>query len=269
MTITVLFLSHGAPPLLVEEREIVGVMRALGAEFHRRPPDVILVASPHWISSDDFLVHTAPQPECIQDYYGFPEEFYEYHYEVSNDVALAERLIAAGREAGLPVRGTEEWGLDHGAWLPLYVMFPEAEIPVVPLATSEAHTSEVHARWGEVLRHAATDKREVLFLGTGSTVHRLDQLRSGYEGDDLYPPGQALDDLLLRSLEESRLKEVLRVQDSHPTAFQQAAPEAGLRTLFLTLGVAGEGARAEVLSYEPWYYGVSLLAVRFWLAKGT
>jgi aromatic ring-opening dioxygenase catalytic subunit (LigB family) len=264
MNATVLYLSHGAPPLLKERRRIVEVWKSLRREFRRQEVDAVVVASPHWASPQGFLVQVSPMPRCIQDYYDFPKEYYSYRYEASNDLELAELLVEQGSRRGLHVRSTEEWGLDHGAWLPLYVMFPEAQTPVVPVSWSPIETAEAHREWGQAIAEAArTSGRRVLFVATGSTIHRLDLVRFGYHGDDFFPPAKAFDEVLLQLLREGRLDDVLMLEETHPDLFRAAAPEAGLRTLYMALGAAGRDARAEVLSYEPWYYSVSLVALRF------
>lgn len=259
------FLSHGAPPLLIEDRLFVNALRALAEELVRLQPDLIVMASPHWMADHQFLVNIAPQPKCIQDYYGFPAEFYEYRYDAPNDPAFAEQIVIAGQRRGLPVRGTKEWGLDHGAWVPLYLMFPERKIPVLPISSATL-TPTAHYQWGEAIREtAAVSGKKVLFIGTGSTIHRLDLVRFSYAGSELYPPGRAFDELLFKLLSEGKHEEVLHLAKSEPVLFQQAAPEGDLRTLYLTLGAAGRNAHGEILCYEPWYYAASLVAIRFQL----
>lgn len=264
MPTSTLYVSHGAPPLLEEDRKITEVLRALGSSYRTKGLDAVVVASPHWISQDDFLVQTAPEPPCLQDYYGFPEEYYRYEYPIRNDVELAERVVEEGRRLGLSVQGTEEWGLDHGAWVPLYLMFPDRDLPVVPVSSAAPRSPEDHRVWGAAIARAAeASGRRVLILGTGSTAHRLDQWRFGIDTEGLYPPAGEFDEKLLAHLEGGAFQRVLRIAQEEPELFREAAPEGGLRTLYLSLGAGGEGARARVLSYEPWYYGVSLVALEF------
>lgn len=264
MPTSTLYVSHGAPPLLEEDRKIVEVLRSLGEAYRKEGLDAIVVVSPHWISQDDFLVQVAAEPPCLQDYYGFPEEYYKYEYPARNDVGLAERVVEEGRRLGLPVQGTEEWGLDHGAWVPLYLMFPDRDIPVVPVSSAANRSPEDHRVWGVAIARAAeASGGRVLVLGTGSTVHRLDQWRWGVDTQGLYPPAGEFDEKLIGLLEGGAFERVLRIAQEEPALFREAAPEGGLRTLYVSLGAVGEGARAKLLSYEPWYYGISLLVLEF------
>ncbi len=84
-----IFVSHGSPTLLIEDREYVELLKKLGREFKSKGIDLIIVSSPHWITRDELLVQTSPSPNCIQDYYDFPAELYEFAYEVKNDVDFA------------------------------------------------------------------------------------------------------------------------------------------------------------------------------------
>lgn len=261
MVLTI-FISHGSPTLLVEDGEYVELLRKLGHEFKNMGIDLIIVSSPHWITRHELLVQVSPEPECIQDYYGFPDELYRFTYHAKNDVDFAMKLVEKGKREGLPVAPTLDWGLDHGAWVPLYFMFPERDIPIIPISSSLGQSPETHFKWGECIREVAekTD-RKILFIGTGSTTHRLDMVRWGLKTKQVYPPGEKFDKVLLDLIRDGKYDDVLRLPESE--LFYQAMPEGGLLTMFITLGVAGRETRGEVLHYEGWAYGVSMTAIRF------
>jgi 4,5-DOPA dioxygenase extradiol len=257
-----IFISHGSPTLLIEDGEYVELLKKLGREYKSKGIDLIMVSSPHWISHEDFYVQVSPKPPCIQDYYGFPDELYQFKYEVENDLDFALKLVEESKRRNFHVEATLNWGLDHGAWVPLYFMFPERDIPVVPISTSAGQLPEAHFRWGKFIREFAESfGRKVLFIGTGSTTHRLDMIRWGMKTELVYPPGEKFDRHLLELIRTGKYDEVLRLPGKE--IFYSAMPEGGLLTLFLTLGVAGEGTRGEILYYGGWAYGVSMTAIKF------
>ncbi len=258
------YLSHGAPPLLEEENEFVELLQQLRKQLSEASIDLIVVASPHWISRDTLLIQNSSNPACIQDYYGFPDRFYEYNYQVPGDPQFADMLIKAAHEEHLPVEETSSWGLDHGAWVPLYLLFPEKNIPVLPISSGKEISPEIHFRWGEVIREVALkNQKDVLFLGTGSPTHRLDQIRWQGDSSQIFHPGKAFDEQLIQLLKENRTSEILGLENSQQDLFSAAAPEGQLKSLFIALGVAGEDVHPKILSHQGWHYGVSLLAVEF------
>jgi len=256
------YLSHGAPPMLEEEIPFVQQLHQLRKQLIDDSIDLIIVASPHWITHNQLLVHTADQPNCIQDYYGFPDRFYDYTYQVSGAPEFARALIKAGKAANIPVEDTTSWGLDHGAWVPLHIMFPEKQIPVLPISSGDGISAQQHYRWGEIIRETAqAEQYDVLFLGTGSTVHRLDQIRWQQDNTKMFPPGKSFDEKLIQLLIDNSISEVLHIEKTYPDLYQNAAPEGDLKSLYIALGVAGSDANPTVLSHQGWHYGVSLLAV--------
>jgi len=264
MPVRAIYISHGAPPLLEEDHPIVHVMKALGKEYHVHPPDLILVASPHWQTQQKYLINSAATPDCIQDYYGFPERYYEYRYDVKGAPDGARQLVAAGQAEGIAVEKTTSWGLDHGAWVPLYYLFPQREIPVIPISSKIPATPREHYQWGGVIAKTAESMgKEILFIGTGSPVHRLDQIQWGYTGTEIYPPGEQFDRELIQLLQANELESLLDLSESHSVLWRQAAPEGDLAPLYLTAGVAGHPWEADILCHQGWYYGTSMIAVDF------
>ena len=127
----VLFVSHGAPDVLLNPGAAVHMWETLGADLPR--PQAILVISAHWAAQEP-TVSTAATPETIHDFGGFPAELYSMTYPAPGAPALASRVRELLAAAGLPNAEVPERGLDHGAWIPLKALYPEADIPVVQLA---------------------------------------------------------------------------------------------------------------------------------------
>jgi 4,5-DOPA dioxygenase extradiol len=141
-------------------------LRQLGGEL---TPAAILVVSAHW-ESRQLLVSTSERPETIHDFGGFPRELFEMQYPAPGEPALAMRL--ARELNAVPV----ERGLDHGAWVPLSLMFPDAEIPVVSLSLPVAWSNADLVALGETL--AALRDENILVIGSGSLTHNLAELQA-------------------------------------------------------------------------------------------
>ena len=145
----VLFLSHGAPTVPLEPGETGAAWRRLGTQLPL--PSSILVISAHWETRVPTLSR-AVQPETIHDFSGFPEELYRIEYPAPGAPQMAEAAALLLQQAGIPVRLDETHGLDHGAWVPLSIMFPKADIPVAQLSLQPEQTPDWHLALGRALR---------------------------------------------------------------------------------------------------------------------
>jgi 4,5-DOPA dioxygenase extradiol len=160
-----LFVAHGAPPLLddagwVEELHQWG--QALPA------PRAILMISAHWEARPASLGATTTEP-LIYDFYGFPKHFYEQKYAAPGAPELATRVRALLSSAG-PVRDEPKRGLDHGAYVPLVAMYPEAKIPVLQLSLPSLEPKQLF----ELGRSLSALRDEgVLIVGSGFLTHNL------------------------------------------------------------------------------------------------
>src|SRR2546428_5050605 len=128
------FLAHGAPTLAIEQNEYTEFLAEFGRSLPR--PKAILLFSAHW-ESEIQLVSAAPQPETIYDFGGFPAEMYTIKYPAPGDPALAKKAAELLDGAGVPTMLHPSRGYDHGAWVPLLHLFPEADIPVVTLSVNQ------------------------------------------------------------------------------------------------------------------------------------
>ena len=174
-----LFVSHGAPTLPLEPGPTRGFLADLGKAVGT--PAAILVVSAHWETAAP-TVSTAPQPETIHDFYGFPEALYRMRYAAPGAPDLARRAMQLLDTAGLKVAAVPDRGLDHGAWVPLLLMYPAADIPVTQLAVQTALGTEHHWRLGAALRPLRDEG--VLIIGSGSVTHNL----RGLDRYDAAPP---------------------------------------------------------------------------------
>lgn len=167
-----LFISHGGGPLPllgdVGHTEMVSCLQSIASTIPR--PAAIVVVSAHWEEPVPAIT-SAPNPPLIYDYYGFPPESYEIQYPCAGHPELAQevhrRLDAGGIEAHLDgIRG-----LDHGVFVPLKIMYPEADIPCVQLSLVNNLDAASHIEMGRALR--GLDEENVLLVGSGFSFHNL------------------------------------------------------------------------------------------------
>ncbi len=163
-----LFLSHGSPMTSVEPGPAGAVWAALARDLPR--PRAILMVSAHWDTATPMLTG-ASQPETIHDFGGFPEELYQIRYPARGDPELAQRAAALLGAAEITASVDATRGLDHGAWVPLRWMYPDAGVPVVQLSVQTARGVAHHWHLGAALAPLANEG--VLIIGSGHVTHNL------------------------------------------------------------------------------------------------
>ncbi|ARM75546.1 DODA-type extradiol aromatic ring-opening family dioxygenase [Acidianus manzaensis] len=252
-----LFISHGSPNILIENNNWKDVYRNIGKSIMEKfKPETIIVASPHFISwTGTYYIEQSEKLECIQDYYGFPDETYKYCYDAFNDVELVNEII---KESDGKIKGDTKWGLDHGAWIPLYYMFPDNKPRIVTISITE-NSAEQHYKIGEIIRKAV-DKigRNAIFIATGSPTHRLDLFYF-----KILPKPTKFDMILIDLIKSGRFDEILHIKELYPKEYKSATPEGDLNTLYMLLGYV-KPKKAELLNYDTPWAGVSMIASEFY-----
>jgi 4,5-DOPA dioxygenase extradiol len=173
MAFPALFVSHGAPTVALDDDAYT---RALGAWARRRPrPRVVVVVSAHAEARGPVRVNAGAQPSPIYDFYGFPAPLYEVRYPAPGAPDLAREVAGAFAEAGLEPVLDARRGWDHGVWVPLRLLYPAADVPVVEVSLPVPRTPELLLTMGRAL--APLREKGVLLFGSGGIVHNLRRLR--------------------------------------------------------------------------------------------
>lgn len=204
------FVSHGGGPLPVlgdaRHREMVEHLGSIAAKIVR--PSGIVVISAHW-EEPEATVTAHPEPPIIYDYFGFPPESYSLEYPAPGDPELAARLVDTLEEKGIAARLDHGRGFDHGLYIPLMLMYPEADIPCVQLSLLSDLEPEKHIRIGEALSGLAQDN--IMVLGSGFSFHNLKVLLGGHSsGPDL--ENEAFESWLIDTCTSSEIDESTRAQ---------------------------------------------------------
>jgi len=225
------FLSHGSPMLVFEDIPARHFMAGLGKTLAR--PKAILCISAHW-ETDRPAVSGARRPETIHDFYGFPEALYRLTYPAPGAPDLARRV--GELIPGLVI--DESQGLDHGAWNPLLLVYPEADIPVAQLSVQLAAGPAHHLDLGRKL--APLGEEGVLILASGGAVHNLRQ----FQIDNQKPADWAIafDDWLSDRIAAGDAGALVDYKTLRPEARLVHPREEHFLPLFVALGAGLEGA---------------------------
>lgn len=167
-----LFVGHGSPMNAIEDTALRRTWQTIAARLPR--PRAILCISAHW-ETDGSFIGAAEHPATLHDFHGFPRALFDVRYPAPGDPALARKIAEQVRETRLHLDATR--GLDHGVWSVLTAMYPDADIPVLPLSLSSRRPGAWHYALGQEL--AALRDDGVLLLGSGNIVHNLRYFKPG------------------------------------------------------------------------------------------
>lgn len=251
-----LFVSHGAPTLAIVDSPAHRFLRELGNTLAR--PKAILVASAHWETRGGPAVSLAAQPETVHDFGGFPDALMAIRYPAPGAPETAVRAASLLSDAGFAVAQNPTRGLDHGAWVPLHLMYPAADIPVAQVSIVRGASPADHERMGRAL--AALRAEGVLVIGSGSLTHNLREFRG--QPIDVAAPGwvSAFGNWIKARLDDNDLDALRGYRVRAPHAERNHPTDEHLLPLYVAMGAGGPSARAERLhaSYE---YGILAMDV--------
>jgi 4,5-DOPA dioxygenase extradiol len=168
----VVFVSHGSPTFAIDPGIAGPALTALGQQLPR--PKAVLIVSPHWMTREP-KVTTSAAPPTVHDFGGFPTALYELDYPAPGHPALAERAIEVLRAAGWATEPDLQRGLDHGAWVPMRYLFPQADVPVFQVSLPGRLDGAQAYAFGQALAPLADEG--VLIIGSGSLTHNLYEVR--------------------------------------------------------------------------------------------
>lgn len=236
-----LFLSHGAPTLALEtESPTHRFLASLGHRIGR--PKAILMASAHWETLRP-AVATTDRPATIHDFGGFPRALFEMTYPAPGAPEIAESVAELLEKEGIAVDRDFRRGLDHGAWVPLRLMYPEADIPVFQLSIQPQADPRHHFEIGQ--RLAPLREKGVLVIGSGSSVHNLRRVR--FNSDDIADWAIRFDDWVVEKATAGDVASLLDYRRSAPDAELAHPTDEHFLPLFVALGAGGQLPKTEVL----------------------
>jgi 4,5-DOPA dioxygenase extradiol len=237
-----LFVSHGSPLLAIVDSPARRFLAALGGKLPR--PEAIVAVSAHH-DAPETEVTGAAHPETIHDFGGFPRELYAIRYRAPGAPELAERVAEMLRRESFPARIDARRGFDHGAWIPLYLMYPEADVPVVQVSIDTRRDAERHFALGRALRPLRD--AGVLLLASGGATHNLAlyMYADGRDDREVPPFVAAFNDWTARAIAERRYDDLVRWRELAPYPAENHPTPEHLLPLFVALGAAGGDEHGE------------------------
>jgi 4,5-DOPA dioxygenase extradiol len=238
------FFAHGAPVLAVEDTAASRFLKGFAAS--RPKPEAILILSAHW-ETEGLKLSAPGRLRTYHDFRGFPKALYEIGYPAVADETHVNAAVSLLADAGHEVELDAEWGLDHGAWVPLSLAYPAADIPVVALSLPRGSTPTSLFALGAALSPLASEG--VLLAGSGSTTHNLREI--GPQGSATPDWARRFDRWLDEGLASGSIAWFDDLEDN-PDFRRNHPTEEHLLPLFFAFGAGGAGAQPELLhrSYE-------------------
>ncbi|QFU94728.1 dioxygenase [Amycolatopsis sp. YIM 10] len=252
----VLYLSHGAPPL-ADDVTWTRQLADLSAGLAR--PTAILIVSAHWEEAPLTIGATTTVP-LIYDFWGFPDRYYQVEYRAPGAPALAEKVRKLLRSAETPVHDDPARGLDHGAYVPLVEMFPDADVPVLQISMPSLDP----VRLFELGRRLAPLRDEgVLIIGSGFFTHNLSGLNMHRDADHEPPAWSAeFDDWGAQVLAKNDVDAILDFTHKAPAPSLAHPRIEHFAPLFVSLGAGGEAGGAPKTVIDGFWYGLAKRSVQ-------
>jgi 4,5-DOPA dioxygenase extradiol len=244
-----LFVSHGSPMHAVHAGRAGELWRQLGTRLPR--PSAILIASAHW-ETELPMAATSRTPETIHDFGGFPPELYRIKYPTPGAPGAAERALALMKQAGFVATANGCRGLDHGAWVPLLKMYPDADVPTAQISVQPSLGPAHHLRVGSALAPLAQEN--VLVIGSGHMTHNLGDWMRTLQGrgraiaeGDAAPYVEEFRRWVDARLQANNRDELVRYRELAPSAQRAHPSDEHFLPLFVALGAAGAAPKVEHL----------------------
>ena len=250
-----LFLSHGAPDLLFAQVPARAFLSSLAEQVRR--PRAIVVASAHW-TTRSVEVEASRSPRTIHDFGGFSPALHSFEYPARGDPTLAAEIATALGDQDFSAR-TVERGLDHGAWVPLALAWPRADVPVLQISLQPHLGPAHHVRLGRALGSILGD--DFLVIGSGSATHDLGALAA----PGSTPPEWVLafDRWLTEAVESGDEEALVDYRERAPFAARNHPTEEHYLPLLVAFGAAGRRARGKLVHSSTTYGVLSMSAFRF------
>ena len=233
------FISHGAPTFALQPGQLGPVLTAAGRRMGAAR--AVLIVSPHW-TTRDVRVASTPAPDTIHDFGGFPEPLYQLRYRAPGAPEWAARAVQLLESAGFAAESDAGRGLDHGAWVPLRYLLPEAKTPVFQVSMPRDFDTAGAWRMGRAL--APLRAQGVAILGSGSLTHNLYEV---FHGGKEAPYAQAFANWATRAILDGNSGALLHYRAQAPSAERAHPTEEHFLPLVVAAGAATEGEQAQLL----------------------
>lgn len=236
MTAPCYFVTHGAPTLAVQDSTARRFLSDWTSAFDGA--HTVIVVSAHWQAAHP-TISLAPTLDTIHDFRGFPDDLYRITYPARGAPDRADQVVSTLHDAGLSAATDQDRGLDHGAWIPLMLMRPAADIPIVALSSLADQDPEAHDRLGQALKPLRDDGFAI--LASGSMTHNLSQI--GGHDDPPSDWSEAFSDWFADKVAADDRADLLDYRRLAPHAVRAHPHDDHLMPFYVALGAGGAGTR--------------------------
>ncbi|MCM0650721.1 dioxygenase [Clostridium swellfunianum] len=250
-----LFVCHGGPTLVIEDNEYTRFLKEIGK---RIKPKAIVVFTAHWENEITTISSTNDNYRMIYDFYGFPKELYSIKYNARGSVEIASRLQAMLKAVDIDSQLDSKRGLDHGVWDILYLMYPEADIPVVQVSVNPNMPMDKQYNLGSAIKDLGSE--DILVIGSGSTVHNLGTI--DWNAAEAVQWAVEFDNWLIENVENNGKKALFEYRNLAPNAKAAVPREEHIVPLFVAMG-SGQGNFPKVLHRSYSYGTLSYICIEF------
>lgn len=250
-----LFVCHGAPTLAIENNEYTQFLKNLGEQIK---PKAIVLFTAHWETEITTISYKDDIYETIYDFSGFSDELYQVKYPAQGSTRFAKLVEEKIQAEGIPTMRDGKRGLDHGSWVVLHLMYPNADLPVIQVSVNPFLPPEEQFKIGEALRELGNE--DILIIGSGGTSHNLGTINWDQNEPESWTV--QFDDWLIKSILNNDLEALFNYERLAPHA-QLAVPRPEhFVPLFIALG---SGRREEpTLRHRSYAFGtLSYVAFEF------
>ena len=230
-----LYISHGSPMLALEPGAGGPALARLAAELPK--PKAIVIVSAHW-ESNELLVSGHPRPDTWHDFGGFPKALFEVEYPAPGDPQLAAEVVELLKASNLPARIDSNRPFDHGVWVPLSLMYPQADIPIVQVSLPTRGGPALQAHVGQAL--SSLRQHGVLLIGSGSITHNLRELDWHAGPESVEPWAQAFRDWMVEKLAANDEAALNDYRQRAPNAVRNHPSDEHLLPLYFARAAGGD-----------------------------
>ena len=230
-----LYISHGSPMLALEPGASGPALARLAAELPK--PKAIVIVSAHW-ESNELLVGGNPRPDTWHDFGGFPKALFEVEYPAPGDPQLAAEVVELLKASNLPARIDSNRPFDHGVWVPLSLMYPQADIPIVQVSLPTRGGPALQAHVGQAL--SSLRQHGVLLIGSGSITHNLRELDWHAGPESVEPWAQTFRDWMVEKLAANDEAALNDYRQRAPNAVRNHPSDEHLLPLYFARAAGGD-----------------------------
>jgi 4,5-DOPA dioxygenase extradiol len=246
-----MFIAHGAPLLAIENNDYTQFLESLGATLSN--PKAIVVFSAHWESFTQ-KVSDVEEFETIYDFGGFPDALYQIKYTAKGSQKVTKEIEELFQKEDVKYEIDTIRGLDHGAWVVLRMLYPNADIPVISMSVNPQLSPEEQYKIGKSL--SPLREKDILIIASGGTVHNLRTVKMGSDGAEVDEWALEFDEWLERHIDKWDTDSLFKYNSLAPAA-EYAVPPYGNEhfiPLFYAMGAADDEKRAKLL-HRSYRYG--------------